>query len=63
MALSSVKCIGVSFIEESEIIISEATKNTSAVFRIVSKMESNNTRECLWIRMIKRQRNHERWEK
>lgn len=35
MALSSVKCIGVSFIEESEIIISEATKNTSAVFRIV----------------------------
>lgn len=35
MALSSVKCIGVSFFEESEIIISEATKNTSAVFRIV----------------------------
>lgn len=64
MALSSVKCIGVSFIEESEIIISEATKNTSAVFRIVSKMESNNTDgECLWIRMIKHQRNHECWEK
>lgn len=37
MALSSVKCIGVSFIEESEIIISEATKNTSAVLELFQK--------------------------